>query len=195
VDGKPCETIVHLLKYIRPENRVNQPNIGSPQQPSPPVDSVTSLVYLMPKTGRTHQLRIHLAHAGYPILGDAFYGDLASRDSSTSLRLHALSLRFKHPADLRTISLEAMPCPFHHLNEEDCRRIEKLRSEYEMENAGSAFPLQLEGSVGWVHAEQASQEDVAYTSNPQNIINEREWIDSKDDFSCTLNANKRTKLN
>lgn len=47
-----------------------------------------SLVKLEPKTGRTHQLRVHMAHLGYPIIGDRFYdGQLADR-----LMLHAAKL-------------------------------------------------------------------------------------------------------
>ena len=45
-----------------------------------------------PKTGRTHQLRVHLRHKGYPILGDAVYG---KKKSANRLMLHAQSLFFK----------------------------------------------------------------------------------------------------
>lgn len=51
-------------------------------------------VELEPATGRTHQLRIHMAAIGYPILGDALYGEAAS---SPKLMLHATSLSFIHP--------------------------------------------------------------------------------------------------
>ena len=46
------------------------------------------LVDLVPHTGRTHQLRVHLAHAGAPILGDRLYGD---QDSAPRLMLHSCS--------------------------------------------------------------------------------------------------------
>ena len=53
----------------------------------------TSLVELEPVTGRTHQLRVHLAAIGHPIMGDALYGGrMAER-----LLLHAQSLSFVHP--------------------------------------------------------------------------------------------------
>ncbi|BCK88903.1 ribosomal large subunit pseudouridine synthase A [Sideroxyarcus emersonii] len=51
-------------------------------------------VELEPVTGRTHQLRIHMAAIGHPILGDALYGDSAS---APRLLLHACSLGFAHP--------------------------------------------------------------------------------------------------
>ncbi len=53
-----------------------------------------SRVELEPVTGRTHQLRVHMAAIGHPILGDALYGDAAS---APRLLLHACSLRFLHP--------------------------------------------------------------------------------------------------
>ena len=49
----------------------------------------TQFVRLWPKTGRTHQLRVHLASQGAPILGDRLYGDLGS---AVRLMLHAYRL-------------------------------------------------------------------------------------------------------
>lgn len=56
--------------------------------------SKTTAVWLWPKTGRTHQLRVHMAHLGHPILGDAKYG---KKNSFSRLALHAQSLGFQHP--------------------------------------------------------------------------------------------------
>jgi tRNA pseudouridine32 synthase / 23S rRNA pseudouridine746 synthase len=56
----------------------------------------TSRLLLQPVTGRTHQLRVHMAAIGHPILGDALYGDAAS---ATRLLLHAQELGLPHPAD------------------------------------------------------------------------------------------------
>jgi len=53
-----------------------------------------TLVALYPKTGRTHQLRVHMAYLGYPILGDDKYG---KKNSFFRLALHAQSLGFIHP--------------------------------------------------------------------------------------------------
>lgn len=52
-------------------------------------------IELEPVTGRTHQLRVHLAAIGHPILGDALYGDAAT---APRLLLHASALRLAHPA-------------------------------------------------------------------------------------------------
>ncbi|MEY4562170.1 MAG: hypothetical protein RLZZ618_1447 [Pseudomonadota bacterium] len=73
------------------------------------------------KTGRTHQIRVHLAHEGHPIAGDEKYGDFAVNKAlakGEALRghrfdrmfLHARRLRFEHPATGETIELEA-PMP------------------------------------------------------------------------------------
>ena len=56
-----------------------------------------SLLLLRPKTGRTHQIRVHLKHLGNPILGDPLYGRPDSRFKKTSLMLHAKSLSLKIP--------------------------------------------------------------------------------------------------
>lgn len=61
-------------------------------------------VSLSPKTGRSHQLRLHMASLGHPILGDVFYGDPNSHDR---LCLHASSLRFNHPVSDEVLSLDA----------------------------------------------------------------------------------------
>ncbi len=54
-----------------------------------------SLVELKPETGRTHQLRVHLAHIGHPIIGDTFYGDKRQHLGLTRQFLHAQALNFE----------------------------------------------------------------------------------------------------
>lgn len=58
-----------------------------------------SWLALSPLTGRTHQIRVHLAHIGHPILGDGKYGGKDSRfgDLSQKLHLHSAALSFPHP--------------------------------------------------------------------------------------------------
>ena len=56
-----------------------------------------SLIEARLHTGRTHQVRIHLAEAGFPILGDDLYGNAGIARSSRRLALHAWFLAFKHP--------------------------------------------------------------------------------------------------
>jgi len=55
-----------------------------------------SYVRLMPHTGRTHQLRVHLAHFGNPVLGDILYGNRKQLDLPR-LGLHAYAIEFTHP--------------------------------------------------------------------------------------------------
>jgi 23S rRNA pseudouridine1911/1915/1917 synthase len=55
----------------------------------------TTLVELTPLTGRTHQLRAHLASIGHPILGDTLYA--TGRSSSAAIELRAVALAFPHP--------------------------------------------------------------------------------------------------
>ena len=64
------------------------------------------------KTGRTHQIRVHLQHIGYPIIGDVKYGDFEHNKQLLKLGfkrmfLHAASLEFVHPITNASISLEA----------------------------------------------------------------------------------------
>jgi len=56
----------------------------------------TARVRLMPHTGRSHQLRVHMLSMGHPILGDPFYATGEARDFPR-LMLHSEELRFKHP--------------------------------------------------------------------------------------------------
>jgi tRNA pseudouridine32 synthase / 23S rRNA pseudouridine746 synthase len=60
-----------------------------------------STVALEPETGRTHQLRLHLASLGHPILGDTFYGDAAVVAASPRLCLHSWHFSFQHPGGFR----------------------------------------------------------------------------------------------
>ena len=64
-----------------------------------------SLVKATPLTGRTHQLRVHFAHLGAPILGDDLYG--SSSDLINRHALHAYSLLFPHPELKNTVKLYA----------------------------------------------------------------------------------------
>jgi 23S rRNA pseudouridine955/2504/2580 synthase len=62
-------------------------------------------------TGRTHQIRVHLAHAGHPIVGDEKYGDFAlNRQLKQRLLLHAARLSFPHPVTRERVRLES-PLP------------------------------------------------------------------------------------
>ena len=62
------------------------------------------------ETGRTHQIRVHMAYLGHPILGDIVYGHKKPELGMSSQCLHASALRFIHPSTGEEISLEA-PLP------------------------------------------------------------------------------------
>src|SRR3989344_2607342 len=77
-------------------------------------DGSASLLSVSPKTGRTHQIRVHLASIGHPVLGDVLYGSrtpkttfrhLPSAISSLRLMLHAFSIEFESAPGTR-LSLE-----------------------------------------------------------------------------------------
>jgi 23S rRNA pseudouridine1911/1915/1917 synthase len=57
------------------------------------------------RTGRTHQIRVHLAYIGHPVVGDRLYG--RRNDGAPRLALHARELRFAHPADRREMAFES----------------------------------------------------------------------------------------
>ena len=73
------------------------------------------------ETGRTHQIRVHLAYIGHPILGDTVYGAKKPVAGLTGQCLHAVGLRFIHPRTGKPVELT---CP---LPEEFVRMLEKLR--------------------------------------------------------------------
>lgn len=68
--------------------------------------AVTSLLELEPVTGRSHQLRVHLAWLGTPIVGDPLYGR-PRRHSAGRMLLHAASIEFPHPADDGMLALHS----------------------------------------------------------------------------------------
>lgn len=70
----------------------------------------TTRVRLMPVTGRSHQLRVHMLALGHPILGDPLYATGAAQ-AYPRLMLHAESLRLRHPDSGKHMTFSA-PCPF-----------------------------------------------------------------------------------
>ncbi len=88
--GKPSLTRYHLLAHDAGAN--------------------TTRLELEPVTGRTHQLRVHMAATGHPILGDSLYGGEAG-GMAERLLLHASALSFVHPLNAELLSLASEP-PF-----------------------------------------------------------------------------------
>ncbi len=82
-----------------------------------PADSgIATVVAVVIETGRTHQIRVHLAHAGHPVLGDDKYGDYALNRVVRSggldrMYLHALRLDVGHPLKSQRLSLRASVPP------------------------------------------------------------------------------------
>ncbi len=73
------------------------------------------------ETGRTHQIRVHMAYLGHPILGDTVYGSKKAVPGLQGQCLHAVGLRFLHP---RTGEAVELSCP---LTEEFQTQLDKLR--------------------------------------------------------------------
>ena len=92
-NGKPAQTTYHVLA----ENNIQ------------------SLVELKPTTGRTHQLRVHLAHLNAPILGDRVYG----KPSDCRMMLHARKLEITLPSGERKVFEAAIPDEFKRFFPED----------------------------------------------------------------------------
>jgi 23S rRNA pseudouridine1911/1915/1917 synthase len=120
-------------KFVREKQAIRKPEAGGKEAitlyevqkkfPTPPNgggDGVGGsefgamcFVKLTPKTGRTHQLRVHMAHAGHPMVGDTIYGGReihAGELSFTRQALHAFEITFIHPATLKPMTLQA-PLP------------------------------------------------------------------------------------
>ncbi|GGE53403.1 RluA family pseudouridine synthase [Actibacterium pelagium] len=86
--GKPAVTDWRVLRYEDNATRIR----------------------LYPRTGRSHQLRVHMREIGHPILGDPFYAEGPARDAPR-LMLHAESLRVNHPESGKGMTVTA-PSPF-----------------------------------------------------------------------------------
>ena len=94
IDRRPKPS---LLRFVGPEGK---PSVTEFQVLCRMEDHCK--LQLRPITGRTHQLRVHCSHMGYPILGDPQYGNPQSDDMSREMNLQhqllqAYSLEFKHP--------------------------------------------------------------------------------------------------
>ena len=106
-----------LLRYVNQEGKPSQTGFQVLRR-----DERTCLLALQPLTGRTHQLRVHCAHRGYPILGDPQYGSEASQAYSQSLGLSsqllcAKELHLPHPITGEALTILS------HFSAEACRKI------------------------------------------------------------------------
>ncbi len=111
---------VPLFKYLTAEGE-RRVRVSAEGKPSHSVVRLVrrwrrfSLLEVELKTGRTHQIRVHLAHLGFPLCGDDKYGDFALNrqlqgEGLKRMFLHAASLRFAHPLTAAALDLHA-PLP------------------------------------------------------------------------------------
>lgn len=94
--SKPAETLYSVLKSTAPGFRIS-----------------ASLVMLRLKTGRTHQIRVHMASIGHPLLGDSLYHLSDMTNLFSRAALHAWKLKFHPPipvAETTSSALSSMPC-------------------------------------------------------------------------------------
>ena len=96
--GKPSVTKWRTVENLT--DKSSDPNAGH-----------STRLLLEPQTGRTHQLRVHLASIGHPILGDALYAGEAVVKRADRLMLHACVLEFRHPVSGEAVRFESPP-PF-----------------------------------------------------------------------------------
>ena len=66
-----------------------------------------TLLEIKIETGRTHQIRVHLSHIGYPVVGDYTYSNGKNDFNVEGQMLHSKKIRFKHPKTEKTMELEA----------------------------------------------------------------------------------------
>jgi tRNA pseudouridine65 synthase/23S rRNA pseudouridine1911/1915/1917 synthase len=92
IDDKEAETRIEVLEHFQLKNES------------------LSLVKAFPKTGRTHQIRIHLAKNGNPIVGDKLYGKTSEIIKKGGLFLAATGIEFQHPVSKKNMSFE-LPLP------------------------------------------------------------------------------------
>ena len=85
--GKPAVTRYRVLQYHSKDN--------------------TTRIELIPKTGRTHQLRVHMQAIGHPILGDQLYAPREIQQKADRLLLHAEILMFEHPMNGKEIEIKS----------------------------------------------------------------------------------------
>lgn len=91
-----------LLRYVNREGKPSVTEYRVLQR-----QGKISLLALRPVTGRTHQLRVHCAHMGFPILGDPQYGSDAAKAYASHQQLCAKVLEFTHPVTGEEMQLES----------------------------------------------------------------------------------------
>lgn len=143
--GKPALTVARVLGHYWDERAGGTGagvGLGGVRPSGGAREDAFSLVEVELKTGRTHQIRVHLSHRGFPLVGDDLYGGKASAGGTAPglarVALHAALLEFRHPIDGRPMRFEA-PLPA-----DLARLVGRLR--------GMARVEEFEGVPGAVHS-------------------------------------------
>lgn len=112
INGQEALSELYVLKCVRSIN-----------------NGYVTLIKLIPRTGRTHQLRIHCSGSGHPIIGDTLYGEKGKTLLHKGLFLAAVALKFNHPASKREVDVSIqVPKKFYKLLEREERRWKKYNS-------------------------------------------------------------------
>ena len=115
IDEKKAETEYKLVEF--------EPSLRS---------EYLSLVDLYPKSGRTHQLRIHMSEIGHPIMGDTLYGRPGEILKGKGLFLCAIGLMFTHPITKEDLRIQINePAKFNSLMAREKKRFDKYTNKPE----------------------------------------------------------------
>lgn len=111
VHGNPGNKMINARIGRDPRNRQKMAVVADGKEAETRIETLVveeahSLVRAYPKTGRTHQIRVHLKHIGFPVVNDALYG----KPGAGRQLLHAEKLTFSHPITNERVSFSA-PVP------------------------------------------------------------------------------------
>lgn len=118
VEGRPAQTTGMLIHWLKKDRSTNHVTVAAPQSPGSlecvldyrkvKTSGSTSLLEILPRTGRSHQIRVQLSAQHWPILGDAKYG--STTPWPNGIALHARTIAFDHPTKHELITVHA-PVP------------------------------------------------------------------------------------
>lgn len=114
IEGRPALTLYSVVRKLKPTQELLDKLGKITKRARTLYEAGFALVSCQPKTGRTHQIRVHMAHIGHPLVGDARYagkkrGQLDAKWCARQF-LHAQELQFTHPRSGEKIVVQA-PLP------------------------------------------------------------------------------------